>query len=168
MTVVIRWFQQLCLWRRRRARLWLIWLWRRRRLSLTRGRGRGLVFFIAGLSRYFRIPRRAWKPSRGWGTKRTSVIAMVQHRLELFLMHHLQLLHLLEMLLLQAGEQGATGRSLEAAETGILVIGCTTRRLSRSRTSIILRKLSSKISPGRIHPLKRSVVHKESAHSYKS
>lgn len=31
---------------------------------------------------------------------------MVQHRLELFLVEHLQLLHLLEVLLLEAGEDG--------------------------------------------------------------
>lgn len=33
---------------------------------------------------------------------------MVQHRLKLFLVEHLQLLHLLEMLLLKAGEDGST------------------------------------------------------------
>lgn len=66
-------------------------------------------------------------------------------------MQHLQLLHLLEVLLLQAGEQRAAGWGLEAAEPRCRAGVAPARLLTGRRARIVLRRRSSKISPGGIH-----------------
>lgn len=66
-------------------------------------------------------------------------------------MEHLQLLHLLEVLLLQAGKQRAAGGGLETAESGSLASVAASQWLTGPSTSIVLGLRCTVISPGGIH-----------------
>lgn len=75
--------------------------------------------------------------------------AVMEHRLELLLVQHLQLLHLLHVLLLQAGELRASRRGgrLEASEPRRLAGVTCRQRLAGPRPPIVIRLGATVVPP---------------------
>lgn len=119
-TVILR--GRRCWFGRRRLSLVGLRRWRLRWVLLRTGRashGLGLVLIIGAhvtVSGLFILPL-VRVPGRGTTAVATGVIVVVQHRLQLFLMELLQLLHLLEMLLAQAGEKRRGGGGIVSSSS---------------------------------------------------